>query len=1818
MGSKREEEIARLNVGLGIEGQPLSKELANTKKEVYNLSKSFDVASKSVDTASDKTEALETAIERGQKAISKMTKQVELQEKAYKDLYTRTEKQKQKHDELKQEYEKAQTSLNELSKTTKKNSDEYKTQAKVVNDLKKQLNEKAEIIQKNSNKLNKYNIDIEKTNANIKKLEQSMDSLNSPTDEKTGFDFSKIDIGSFIQDVTDGATGLDLLSLSAKGAALAIASLFAKEVLAGAIEFDSAILDLQLSLGATRKEAEDLVKEINNIASDGGYSVEGVSEAVKLLEQRFNLSSDETRELSQSMDLLAKKGYESADVTRFMTSAVNDWGLSHEQALDMIIYGEQKGLNISKDWIDTLVEYTPIISTLGVSAEDAFNLVETAVNSTSLSTDQAMDMVKEFFLTLTDGSTTSKDAFHDLGLDIDSMKNQIDSGSITAVDAMRKVMKAISNVSDETEQARILQEIFKGTIEYGSIGIIDAWANAEASVDSYTGAMDKATEAYEGSYEAMTQDLSNEWNELKQTIGSAVLPSLIKVMDFVGKSIKSINLIPFATSATFTKMGNDIGNAFDGTLAKIEQGVIFVGKKISDFARSIGKDDWADSLDKRVQDVEKSYFGLVDNIRERNKENEKLNEEHSKRLEEIWGNTKLEPQIDTEKVQQEINKLNDALNTFRETGDTKLLIELEGEDKAKLYSEIVKKLPTNSEFTNKFIIDNKDALSKMKSWEEVQKWLNKQPKEFKQKYGLEVTGSEKTKKEIEEIDKQYEKIPKEIKTVLKAEDTDSKSKAIELHSEYNKLPKEVKTLLDANNYKALEGAQTLQDALKNIPVEKRVSLLTNIQESGNMSPEQLQLILDSLPEEERVKVETSISGNENIEKTKQDIENLPKEAKANVTVETGDSKEKIQDVKQEINNVNGTTSKVTFHAETAQASKNVTGLKSNIADYDNKNTGKTKKTTFSTETAQASKNVTGLKNNIADFVRKYVKTFTTTFKVVTKYSTQGTPTSQSSNVNLNAPRSLDVAPNNINEPVPFSLNRTAPQNNKNENNTPNNPNTRMGGMPRISITGRNVKDSLKYNIDLLTELKNKIDTITNSISVLDSQLKRASGNDNIKFLEKQNKLYEQQLQLQEELGKKLNEQVIHYKNYLQSQGFIFDSAGNLKNYEEKLLLMEKEVDLLEERANKENASDSSKKAYESKKEHLAEIKKYLDAYIKTAFTELPNVAKEFLNINNAIKDNIDSIKDFQDALKDLQIDSGYKNHNRDLAEIKDLLDKNQILIDGATGSDKEALMQKRLELIKRYQKELQELVIYTKSLKNSLQVELGEYFTFRDDGSIVNYGNEIKKLKEILSEEDFKKVFDKVNEYFDLSLKKIPDLENEWLKLNNQIKEQINKVDKLKDELKELAEDSSYKNHERDLAEVNNALERNEILLKNAQGYEKSKLLEERIKLLKQLQKETQELTDFEKSRRQGLMSELNKYGLEFRDNGSIVNYGNVINELKKTLSDDEFTDVFEKVEEYLDLTNKKIPDLENEYLELGNTIKDVYKEQLELISDVEDKITEMIKAQTEERIELIEKELDKRLNALDKAKNAYNDARNEQKYSDSLNDQRKIVEDLQAEIEKAKRDDSISGQKRLQELLNKLKDEQKKLDEIVQDKLDENINNMFDKESERLENNAEETIKDLEDKFSDSKIAEMVAQALGSGVFTDIEGNVHSLEDALVNFAKESGDLFGVLGSTIKKELIDNLDAALNIYRNLDQIVNNMNSKSTFTFPNVDYSSARFIPSSQSNINNTNNSKNIQFIFNEPILHVNNVTKENLPLVKKYAGEAQETIINDIVKKLN
>ena len=303
-------------------------------------------------------------------------------------------------------------------------------------------------------------------------------------------------------------------------------------------------------------------------------------------------------------------------------------------------------------------------------------------------------------------------------------------------------------------------------------------------------------------------------------------------------------------------------------------------------------------------------------------------------------------------------------------------------------------------------------------------------------------------------------------------------------------------------------------------------------------------------------------------------------------------------------------------------------------------------------------------------------------------------------------------------------------------------------------------------------------------------------------------------------------------------------------------------------------------------------------------------------------------------------------------------------------------------------------------------------------------------------------------------------------------------------------------------------------------------------------------------------------------------------------------------------------------------------KEQLSKTKQIEDEITKIYQKEVEKRKKLIDEELKKRLDAINKEKEAYNKSREEAKYQDNYNDQMDKIQNLEKQLEIAKKDTSLAGQKKVQDLLKQLQEEQKKLQDMVQDKIDDQVNDMFDQESDRLQSEADKAKEDLDNLLDPSNLQKVIQESLKNNIFKDLEGNVYNLQDALLKFADDYGDGLTSIGAIIKSELIENLNIALATMKNFSSILGQLGLSgfNSSGFSNrmlaLDYNGARYSnnPITSNAIRNTPKASNspINIQFNQPLCVVQgNVDNSVMPHLEKLIKKAQDDLVNSIVREL-
>ncbi|WP_024622395.1 hypothetical protein [Metaclostridioides mangenotii] len=624
-----------------------------------------------------------------------------------------------------------------------------------------------------------------------------------------------------------------------------------------------------------------------------------------------------------------------------------------------------------------------------------------------------------------------------------------------------------------------------------------------------------------------------------------------------------------------------------------------------------------------------------------------------------------------------------------------------------------------------------------------------------------------------------------------------------------------------------------------------------------------------------------------------------------------------------------------------------------------------------------------------------------------------------------------------------------------------------GYKPSIAHDGASLEKYFKNDIEFLKELEAAIKKVTNAIGLLDTKMKNASASDKAKYLQEQNKLYVEQQRLIKEQIKaegELQRQKNWLKANLKKKGFNIDNAtGNMTNYEELLRNKADAVNKAEEKSNKKNAKDADKDKYEKLKKEYDEMKKMADAY-------------------------------------------------------------------------------------------------------------------------------------------------------FDLEFDKIPKLEQEWEDLNNKRIEAEKEIKKLQEEAWQTSWDAKWVSADKHVKELNNELAMVDILMKNAFGTEKDALMKRKIELLEKQKEEMKDTNKLLDESMQHQKAKLIEFGFKFNNKGDIINYTQQIAHLQATSGD--FDEAKKYAEEYLNLFIDKIPEANRNMADMNNKIKEAYKQQLEITKSVEDEITKMYEKQVEERKKLIDKELKARVDALNKQKEAYNDARKEADYQKDYDKQREAVNKLQKQLDIAKRDTSLSGQKKVKDLLEKLKEEQEKLQDMVQNKIDDDINKMYDKEVDRLEDEAEKNKEDLDERYNKENIQKWVQEALNTGMFTDIDGKVSDLKDSMLDFTDKWGDGLGATGDIIKGELIANLEVARDIMKDMDSMKDKLGLTSDYYHKKTSEDYLKETIDSAKNLADALAGMRVQ--QNAPLVYVEgNVDKGVMPDLTNAMKKAQEEFANNIVKQM-
>lgn len=220
-------------------------------------------------------------------------------------------------------------------------------------------------------------------------------------------------------------------------------------------EYQAATGQISAATGAAGAELESLQGVMENVYGNNyGDSMADVADAVATVSQQMKgLSDGELQSVTEGAFALRDVfQYDVAESVRAANALVNNFGISGDEAMNLIAAGAQNGLDFSGELLDTISEYSVQFAKVGIGADQMFQIMQAGADSGAWNLDKVGDAIKEMSIRVVDGSDTTAQGFAAIGMDADVMAQKFAAGGETAQQAFQETIQALAGMEDPVQQ----------------------------------------------------------------------------------------------------------------------------------------------------------------------------------------------------------------------------------------------------------------------------------------------------------------------------------------------------------------------------------------------------------------------------------------------------------------------------------------------------------------------------------------------------------------------------------------------------------------------------------------------------------------------------------------------------------------------------------------------------------------------------------------------------------------------------------------------------------------------------------------------------------------------------------------------------------------------------------------------------------------------------------------------------------------------------------------------------------------------------------------------------------------------------------------------------------------------------------------------------------------------------------------------------------------------------------------------------------------------------------------------------------------------
>lgn len=485
---------------------------------------------KAMEESNKKSRSLKSELSEVERLLKLDPTNVELVAQKQKILTEQVEESSKRLDILKQ----AQDEVNQKFKSGEIGEETYRNfQREVIkaeNDLQKQK-EALDKVKKSADNTDTALSDASKEAENLGKKDMS-ETKKELDDVKQ----SASDLKDVFKDTIAEASAIGGTLVA--GAATAIGS---------ANDNVKATNNLQALTGLSSDEVKEYKELIESVYKNNfGEDQENVAEAIALIKQNLNdLDDTKLQDVVENLFTLEDTfGFDYTETLRAAKMLIDQFGISADEAFNLIVQGAQNGLNKNGDLLDSINEYSVHYKQQGYSAEEFFNSLENGTAAGTFSVDKLGDAMKEFGIRSKDTATTTQEGFELIGLDADTMRSKFAAGGESARQATDEVLQALFDMDDQVAQNQAGVDLF-GTM-WEDLGIDGVKALMDVK-----GSADKTKTSMQDIKDIKYSDIESDWESLGRTIktdiispiGKDLYPTAKKAISWTSEHLDDLEII---------------------------------------------------------------------------------------------------------------------------------------------------------------------------------------------------------------------------------------------------------------------------------------------------------------------------------------------------------------------------------------------------------------------------------------------------------------------------------------------------------------------------------------------------------------------------------------------------------------------------------------------------------------------------------------------------------------------------------------------------------------------------------------------------------------------------------------------------------------------------------------------------------------------------------------------------------------------------------------------------------------------------------------------------------------------------------------------------------------------------------------------------------------------------------------------------------------------------------------------------------------------------------------------------------------------------